>query len=36
MISVILDGLAEGLDEQEIVKEYPSLCLEDTVFKDEE
>jgi len=29
MISVILDGLAEGLDEQEIVKEYPSLRLED-------
>ncbi|MEA1965260.1 MAG: DUF433 domain-containing protein [Candidatus Aerophobetes bacterium] len=29
MISVILDSLAEGLDEQEILKEYPSLHLED-------
>ena len=29
MISVILDCLAEGLDEQEILKEYPSLRLED-------
>jgi len=29
MISVILDSLAEGLDEQEILKEYPSLRLED-------
>jgi len=29
MISVILDSLAEGLDKQEILKEYPSLRLED-------
>ena len=29
MISVILDCLAEGLNEQEILKEYPSLFLED-------
>jgi len=29
MISVILDSLAEGLGEQEILKEYPSLRLED-------
>ena len=29
MISVILDCLAEGLDEQKIMKEYPSLRLED-------
>ncbi len=29
MISVILDALAEGLDEQEILKEYPSLRLGD-------
>ena len=29
MISMILDSLAEGLDEQKILKEYPSLRLED-------
>ena len=29
MISVILDSLTEGLDGQKILKEYPSLRLED-------
>ena len=29
MVSVILDNLAEGLTEQEILKSYPSLTSED-------
>lgn len=29
MVSVILDNLAEGVNEQEILKNYPSLKLED-------
>jgi len=29
MVSVILDNLMEGLSESEILKEYPSLQLED-------
>jgi uncharacterized protein (DUF433 family) len=29
MVSVILDNLAEGLDPEEIVEEYPPLTLED-------
>lgn len=29
MVSVILDNLAEGLDEKEILKSYPSLNHED-------
>lgn len=29
MVSVILDNLAEGLSEQEILISYPSLTLED-------
>lgn len=29
MVSVILDNLAEGLEEKEILKSYPSLNVED-------
>lgn len=29
MVSVILDNLAEGMSEKEILKSYPSLRLED-------
>ncbi len=29
MVSVILDNLAEGLSEEEILKSYPSLVHED-------
>ncbi|HAK88494.1 MAG: hypothetical protein A2077_01990 [Nitrospirae bacterium GWC2_46_6] len=29
MVSVILDNLAEGIGEEEILKSYPSLTLED-------
>lgn len=29
MVSVILDNLAEGVSEQELLKSYPSLALED-------
>ncbi|GBC84773.1 hypothetical protein HRbin11_01208 [bacterium HR11] len=29
MVSVILDSLAEGLTPEEVVREYPSLTLED-------
>jgi uncharacterized protein (DUF433 family) len=29
MVSVILDNLAEGVSEQELLKSYPSLTLED-------
>jgi uncharacterized protein (DUF433 family) len=29
MVSVILDNLAEGANEMEIVKSYPSLTIED-------
>jgi uncharacterized protein (DUF433 family) len=29
MVSVILDNLAEGVSEEEILKSYPSLKLED-------
>jgi uncharacterized protein (DUF433 family) len=29
MVSVILDNLAEGVPEAEILKDYPSLCPED-------
>lgn len=29
MVSVILDNLADGLDEQEILKSYSSLTRED-------
>jgi uncharacterized protein (DUF433 family) len=29
MVSVILDNLAEGVNESEILKSYPSLNLED-------
>ncbi|MBE0446738.1 MAG: DUF433 domain-containing protein [Actinobacteria bacterium] len=29
MVSVILDNLAEGVSEEEILKSYPSLTLED-------
>ncbi len=29
MVSVILDNLAEGISEPEILNSYPSLCLED-------
>jgi len=29
MVSVILDNLAEGVSEMEILKSYPSLTLED-------
>lgn len=29
MVSVILDNLAEGIVEQEILKSYPSLTSED-------
>ncbi|MBI5213328.1 MAG: DUF433 domain-containing protein [Nitrospirae bacterium] len=29
MVSVILDNLAEGAGEEEILKSYPSLTLED-------
>ena len=29
MVSVVLNNLVEGLSEDEILKEYPSLCPED-------
>jgi uncharacterized protein (DUF433 family) len=29
MVSVILDNLADGLSQEEIVREYPPLTLED-------
>ncbi len=29
MVSVILDNLAEGIGEEEILKSYPSLTLDD-------
>jgi uncharacterized protein (DUF433 family) len=29
MVSVILDNLAEGVSEQELLKSYPSLTLDD-------
>ncbi len=29
MVSIILDNLAEGVSEEEILKSYPSLNLED-------
>jgi uncharacterized protein (DUF433 family) len=29
MVSIILDNLAEGVGEMEILKSYPSLTLED-------
>lgn len=29
MVSVILDSLAEGVTENEILKSYPSLSIED-------
>ena len=29
MVSVILDNLANGVSEEEILKSYPSLTLED-------
>lgn len=29
MVSVVLDNLAEGVSEREILKSYPSLTLED-------
>lgn len=29
LVSVILDNLAEGMNEEEILKEYPSLTQED-------